>query len=195
MHTQVVPILAAVAVTSMILTLLTHLVAHTVLWRSRRRPKQGPTPPISILKPLRGLDDGLEGNLRAMAQQDYPNFEILFAAEALDDPALEVARRVQRQHPWVPMRLLVSNEPDTLNPKVANLMAMTRRARHEYILVSDSNVRPGPGYLRAIAAETADENVALVSSVLAGSGGIHRGRFARKRSLEFVYPVGCLRVR
>lgn len=190
MHNWVVPILMGTAALSLLLTLLTHALAHATL---RHRPGPcGPTPPISILKPLRGLDDGLEENLRSLAAQDYPAYEILFAAEDPQDPALGVAWRIKRAFPGIPITIVISDASVVLNPKVANLIAMTRVARHEYLLVSDSNVRAPRDYLRAMAAETADPRVGLVSSVLAGTGEKTVGALLENAHLNsFILAAVC----
>ena len=182
-------LLVGVSAVSLVLTLLLQGTAH---WKLRRKPLgPGPTPGISVLKPLRGLDDGLEANLRSLAEQDYPCFEILFAAEDPRDPALRVAWRIKRAYPAVPIRILVSDEP-VLNPKVANLVAMTRVARHPYLLVSDSNVRARPDYLRAMAAETRDPRVGLVSSMLAGTGEATVGALLENAHLNsFIVAAVC----
>src|SRR5580693_7760051 len=76
------------------------------------------TEPISILKPLAGLDLDLESNLRTFFEQDYPAFEILFAARSENDPALQVVARLQREYPKVPSRLVLTGEPPYPNAKV-----------------------------------------------------------------------------
>jgi ceramide glucosyltransferase len=164
-----VVLLATASFLSLALVLTLHAAAHAKLPGGRAR-RDGPTPPVSILKPLKGLDDGLYDNLAALARQDYPEYEIVFGAEDPDDPALAVARRVMEEHPDVPMTVRVSNRTIGLNPKVNNLVGLSARARFEHLLISDSNVRPDPGYLRAMTAELADPKVGLVSSVLAGTG-------------------------
>src|SRR5262245_13470889 len=78
-------------------------------------------PPVSILKPLRGLDDGLEENLRSFFRLDYPRYEIVFAAGDAADPALDVARRVAAGHPEIPSTIVVDASAVGVNPKVNNL--------------------------------------------------------------------------
>jgi ceramide glucosyltransferase len=121
-----------------------------------------------VLKPLKGVDEELYANLASIAAQEYPHFEIVFGCEDAMDPALAIARRVQRDFPHVPMRLVAGGRAAGENPKVRNLQQITRAARHDWVLVSDADVRADSGYLRAMAAETRDPRVGLVSSVIAG---------------------------
>lgn len=163
------PTLGIFAAASLLLTLIVHLFLHYKI----RRPSEpsGELPSISVLKPLKGVDDGLLENLRAMAEQDYAgDFEILLGAADADDPALDIAHQVRREYPELPIRVFVCDEPIGMNPKVNNLAYMTRYARHDHFLISDSNVRPEPSYLRQTAAELEGENVRMVSNVFAGDG-------------------------
>jgi ceramide glucosyltransferase len=146
---------------------LAHASAHRVL--SRRPARRATRPPISILRPVRGLDDGLRENLEALARQDYPEFEILVGAEDPADPALHVVAQVRRDLPDVAIRIAAGAAPIGLNPKVNNLAQLLPLARHPYVLISDSNVRPGPDYLAAVADELAPD-VGLVHNVLVGAG-------------------------
>jgi ceramide glucosyltransferase len=150
-------------------TALTHACVH---WKLRRRTAhEGYAPPISILKPLKGVDDGLEENLASLATQDYPGrFEIVLGAADPDDPALDVALRLRRDFPEVTIKIVAGRQRPGLNPKVQNLMAMSDVASSDTILISDSNVRVGPTYLRDIAREMADPEVGLVSNLIAGQG-------------------------
>lgn len=126
-------------------------------------------PGITILKPLKGFDEGLERNLRSFFVQDYPSFEILLGAPSADDPALEVARRVAAEFPGVDARVFVASHPVCPNPKMNLLAGLSTHARHGIWLISDSNVEADPGYLRDLAAHLHRPGVGLVSSLFRGS--------------------------
>ena len=87
--------------------------------------------PISILKPLAGLDRGLESNLRTFFEQDYPSFEILFAVRESDDPCVALIERLQREYPHVPSRMLITGEPPYSNAKVYSLDLMLAMAAND----------------------------------------------------------------
>lgn len=163
-------ILAALAGTSLFALWLAYgAILLRFLWRPRIDDQQlfG----VSVLKPLKGVDEGLYENLCAIAQQNHPRFEIIFGCEDPQDPALTVARRVAREFPQVPIRVVTGGVSRGLNPKVRLLTQLEREATFPWILISDSNVRPDAGYLRALQARQAETNADLVHSVLSGVAG------------------------
>jgi ceramide glucosyltransferase len=109
--------------------------------------------PVSILKPLAGLDLGLESNLRSFFRQDYPEFEILFAVRESGDPAVAVVEKLQREYPEIHTRLLIIGEPPYPNAKVFSLERMLAAAEHDLVVMSDSDIRVGPDLLRTVAGE------------------------------------------
>jgi ceramide glucosyltransferase len=119
--------------------------------------------PISILKPLAGLDSDLESNLRTFFEQDYPAFEILFATRDASDPAVEVVTSLQREYPNVPSRLLFTGEPPYPNAKVYSLNRMLHAAAHDLLVMSDSDVRVTPLLLRTAAAEFQDPKLGVAT--------------------------------
>ena len=129
-------------------------------YRRRRGPVSTARPPVTIAKPLCGLDASLEENLRSYFVQDYPTYEIVFCARDPDDPALPVVRKVMAEFPGVDATLLVSNgEIAGTNRKVANLVTICRRAKYGIMVVADSDIRMEPDGLSSIAACYEDEAV------------------------------------
>lgn len=141
-------------------------------------------PPVSILKPLKGVDADLERNLRSVFQLDYPQFEILFGVEDPRDPALGVVRGLAVRFPHVAIRIVASKQRIGLNPKVNNLANLLEHARHETVLVSDSNVRLGRNYLTDLVAHLEQPGVGLVSSPIRGQGGSGLGGWMERVQLN-----------
>lgn len=127
-------------------------------WRylSVRPPALRAAEPISILKPLAGLDLDLESNLRTFFEQEYPAFEILFAVRDAKDLAAGVVSRLQKEYPRVPSRLIVTGEPPYANAKVYSLTHMLAAAANDLVVMSDSDIRVTPHLLQTIAAEFQD---------------------------------------
>src|SRR6185312_2350528 len=137
----------------------------------RRAPARAPRlrRGISILKPLCGLDDDLVANLECFAALDYAPYELLLGVRDRHDAAHPVAVAFARRFPRR-VRVVLQRGTPGLNPKVNQLATLARAARHELIVVSDSNVRVAPGYLDEIAAHLEDPRVGLVTHPIAGIG-------------------------
>ncbi len=131
---------------------------------------KGFCPPISILKPLKGLDDDLADNLTSFCNQAYPDYEIIFAFEEKNDPAIKLAREIKKRYPHKKISIVVKQRDYALNPKVDNLITAYETSRFPYFLISDSDVRVAPDYLREIIKPMEDSNVGLVSNLIRGIG-------------------------
>ena len=139
-------------------------IAAALSYLSVRRPAlQSPAEPVSILKPLSGLDLDLESNLRTFFEQEYPAFEVLFAVRSETDLAAPVVERLRLEYPKVPTRLLVTGEPPYPNAKVYSLEQMLRAATNDLVVMSDSDIRVTPDMLRRVAAEFQDEHLGVAT--------------------------------
>jgi ceramide glucosyltransferase len=119
--------------------------------------------PLSVLTPLEGREEGLERNLRSSFNQDYPQFELLFAARRADDPSLRIVRGLMQEFPKVPAQIIITGEPPYPNAKVFSLRMMQAVARYDLLVMKDSDVRSGPSMLNVIAAEFQDPKVGMVT--------------------------------
>src|ERR1700739_958243 len=136
-----------------------------------KRP--GFTPPLTLLKPLAGAEPDLDAHLASFFEQEYPEFEILFCARRPDDAGLEIARRVAARYPNVPAKFFSTGEPPYINAKVASMELMEKSAAHDILVISDTDVRVTPDYLRAVALPFADAKVGGMCCLYRGiaSGG------------------------
>jgi ceramide glucosyltransferase len=121
-------------------------------------------PPVSILKPVHGVDFASYENYVSFCTQDYPEYEILFAVNEESDPALPLVQRLIADHPQRRIALLIGAEYLGANRKVNNLARLTREAQYEVLALSDGDVRVGPKYLRNVVAPLRDSNVGAVTS-------------------------------
>jgi len=140
------------------------IVVATRRFLSARLPLPGSQPAVSILKPLCGYDEGLEENLRSFFMQDYPEYEVLLGVHSADDPALPVAEKVISEFSGkVPARLIITGESPIPNAKSFSLNRMVREARHDVLVMGDSDIRVTPRLLSHLAQEFQDEHVGLIS--------------------------------
>ena len=143
--------------------------AALVFAREAQAPPLPPfEPPVSILKPVHGVDFASYENYASFCTQDYPEYEILFAVNEERDPAVSVVTRLIANYPLRQITLLVGAEYFGANQKVNNLARLTREAKHEVLALSDGDVRVGPQYLRNVVAPLRDDNVGAVTSFYRG---------------------------
>ena len=138
-------------------------------WRFfHRRPKLGNAnhgfaPPVSVLKPIRGIDPEAYENFVSFCRQDYPEYELVFCVGEEDDPVVPLLKQLIREFPERRIRILIGNDRTPANDKVAKLERLVREAEHEIVVISDSDVRARPDYLRTVVAPLADSKVGAVT--------------------------------
>jgi ceramide glucosyltransferase len=125
-------------------------------------------PPVTLLKPLCGIEPGLEAHLTSFFEQHYPTYEIIFGTRHEDDPALGIARRVSARYPTVPVKIVITGEPWRPNAKVCSLVKMYERARHDYLIISDSDVTVGPNYIAEVVQPLLDPKNGMVTCLYRG---------------------------
>jgi ceramide glucosyltransferase len=154
-------------------------------------PASGFTPLVSILKPIHGLDRETYENYASFCDQDYPEFEILFCVGDERDPAVPVIEKLIADFPLRSIRLLIGSEPLGASDKVNKLCRMVREARHDMVIVSDSDVRVEPGFLRAVLRPFSNPGVGGVTCLYRGltDGGFASDLEALGNSADFAPGV------
>jgi ceramide glucosyltransferase len=128
------------------------------------------TPPVSVLKPVRGTDTGAYENFASLCVQDYPDYEIVFCIDGPEDPIYSVISELQHNFPETRIRVLFGSHSAAANDKVAKLARLTAEAEHEYLVINDSDVRVRPDYLRTLVAPLADPATGAVTCFYLQSG-------------------------
>jgi ceramide glucosyltransferase len=134
----------------------------------RSRPVTGFSdqwPPVTLLKPVHGLEKGLEENLRTACLQDYPVFQVVCSVQRPDDPAIPLLRKLQREFGPDRVAVAIENQRAGANGKINNLVGALPAARHDILVISDSDIRLRPDYLRTIVAPLADPRVGAVCTL------------------------------
>jgi ceramide glucosyltransferase len=160
-------------VTSTIYCLMVIAAAVRFGVRKRREDRAETTflPALSVLKPLHGMEPGLERNIESFFEQDYPEFELLFCARQESDEGLQLARRVGTRHPQVNARYVTCGEPTPKfhNAKVYSLAKLDSVAKHQLFITSDADVRVTKDYLRRMVQNLKDPQIGLASCVYLGT--------------------------
>lgn len=149
------------------------LIAAWALRRFRRPAPPAGTrrPPVTILKPLRGADRDLYGNLRSFCEQAYPDYQIVFGVRDPRDATIPIVRRLLREFDGGRHALVIDPRAHGTNPKVSNLINMARRAAHDIVVIADSDMRVGPDYLDAVVPRLLEPGVGAVTCLYAGRAG------------------------
>jgi ceramide glucosyltransferase len=163
------------------------LVRHLRIAPPRPRELEG----ISILKPLCGVDDDLPHNLASFARLDHPRYEVLLGVRSAGDPAYRVACEAAAAWPGL-MRVVLQRGEPGLNPKVNQLITLARCARHDVLVVSDSNVAAHASYLQEVAGYLDDPRVGLVTHPIAGCGERTLGAFMDNAHLSTAIAPGMV---
>jgi len=128
------------------------------------------TPPVTILKPVKGVDGDSFENFASFCRQDYPAYQIVFAVASQEDPVIPVIERVKASFPQVDVSLVVDGAIHGANYKVCNLMHACALAKHELLIVCDSDIHVRESYLKEVMAPFKDPEVGLVTSLYRTSG-------------------------
>ncbi len=146
-------------------------IAFVIVSRLRHRNQDRPRasrPPVSLIRPICGLENNLERCLASSFQLDWPAYELIFCVARPDDPAATIAERLMAEHPHISARLLVGEDPFSVNPKMNNVVKGWRSARHDWIVMTDSNVLMPPDTIARMMARW-DDKTGLVCSPPAGT--------------------------
>jgi ceramide glucosyltransferase len=152
-------------------------------------------PPVSILKPLKGIDPEIYESFRSHCMQDYPEYEIIFGVNDLNDPAVESVKALQREFPGRRIRIVVSPKALGANVKVSNLVQMIKDARYDCLIVNDSDIRVDSDYLRQVTAPLADSNVGMVTCLYRGVAAATLGSRLESLGISTDFCAGVLAAR
>ena len=125
-------------------------------------------PPVTIFKPIHGMEERLAENLESFFEQDYPEYEVIVGARTNDDPGIQLARTIAERHPDVKSRIVISGPPEWPNAKVFTLDKMIRLSRNDFFVISDSDVRVERDFLRNVIPPLFDRKLGLVSCLYRG---------------------------
>jgi len=143
------------------------LISTWAFYRQKDEIDPAFSPPVSVLKPIKGFDYEAYLNLKSFFTQDYPQYEILFGVETPEEPTLPVIKRLMEEHPQVPVKIIVA-EPQSANRKAGMLEILSQHASYPIIVASDSDFRVPPDYLRQVVSPLKKPEIGLVTSFYRG---------------------------
>ena len=203
MATTIEAIAALLTVAGMVYMLLALWGARDYVRAVRRqREGAGAAPPVSVLKPLKGVDPRMYAGLVSHCRQEYgAAFELVFGVHRIDDPAVAEVERLRAEFPAVAITLVECRERLGTSGKVSNLVQMLSWARYEHVLINDSDIFVSPTYLSGVMRYFADESVGMVTAPYlgrTGAGGREKTLWARLEALgistDFLAGVVTARV-
>ena len=145
-----------------------HLSRASIAQADARATPAPSLPPVTVLKPVHGMEEQLAANLESFFRQDYPNYEVILGVRDADNPAGKIADEVRARYPKVPSRLIVSGPPSWPSAKVFALDKMIAASSRSYFIISDSDVRVTPDFLRNTIPPLLDPKVGLVTCMYRG---------------------------
>ncbi|MBO0910327.1 MAG: glycosyltransferase [Acidobacteria bacterium] len=149
-------------------------------------------PPVTIFKPVHGMEERLEENLESFFRQDYPDYEIMIGARGGDDPAILVAERILRRHPEIRSRIVISGPPEWPNAKVFTLDKMIALSRRDFFVISDSDVRVDRDFLRNVIPPLIDRRVGLITCLYRGDPASDFWSFLEALGMSVEMPSGVV---
>lgn len=161
-------------------------------FHDRKTPAGDFTPPVSILKPLCGLDPHGYESLRSHCIQDYPDYEIIFGVAAPDDPAVAAVERLITEFPERSMRLVLCSNVFGMNFKISNLLQMFPEARHPYLVINDSDIDVPRDYLRKVVGPLQERGVGTVTCLYRGVASQNIGSRLELMAIEGDFIPGVL---
>jgi len=145
------------------------IVCAWLFFRERNGLVKEHCPPVSVLKPMRGLDCETYENLASFCRQQYPNYELLFCTDHERDPAVGMIHKLMADFPHIPIRLSIGSSISGSNNKVTKLCRLEEEARYDLLVISDSDIRVEPDYLRRVALPFYDQRTGAVTCLYRGS--------------------------
>jgi len=149
-------------------------------------------PPVTIFKPIHGAEEKLASNLESFLQQDYPDYEVIFGVRDLQNPAARVAEGVRARYPHVPSKIILSGPPTWPNAKVFSLEKMISASSRSYFIISDSDVRVAPDFLRNTIPPLLDPEVGLVTCMYRGIPALDFWSWLEALGLSVEMPSGVM---
>jgi ceramide glucosyltransferase len=149
-------------------------------------------PPVTIFKPVHGMEERLEENLESFFQQDYPNYEIIIGARSEDDPAIILAKNIALRYPQIQSRFVASGPPEWPNAKVFTLDKMIPLSRNNFFVISDSDVRVDRDFLRNVIPPLFDQKLGLVTCLYRGDPASDFWSFLEALGMSVEMPSGVV---